>query len=125
MNFKYFLSAKNSRQLARGRLLSWQIWFQQFDFDVEWIPGNSNFLVDSLTRDMNKAFVTALGSFFIIPGKGPQDDNFSIQASRKPCESFDRRNQENCGFKSEEESVDSKMQSMEVYKCWYVFRPRC
>lgn len=77
MNFKYLLSAKISRQLARGRLLSWQIWFQQFDFDVEWMPGNSNFLADSLTRYMNKVFVPSPRSFFIITGKGPQDDNFN------------------------------------------------
>jgi len=82
MNFKYFLFAKISRQLDRGRLPSWQIWFQQFDFDVEWIPGISNFLADSLTRDMNKVFVTSPGKLFIIPGKGPQDDNFSTFVDR-------------------------------------------
>ena len=27
MNFKYFLNAKISKQLARGRLLAWQMWF--------------------------------------------------------------------------------------------------
>lgn len=43
-NFKYFLSAKISRKIAKGRILAWEIWFQQFDFEVEWIPGNSNFL---------------------------------------------------------------------------------
>ena len=82
MNFKYFLSAKISRQLAGGRLLSWQIWFQQFDFYVEWVSGNSNFLVDSLTGDINKDFVIAPRSYFIIPGKGPQDDNFSTFIDR-------------------------------------------
>jgi hypothetical protein len=59
MNFKHFLNAKIDRQLARGRLLSWQIWFQQYEFDVEWIPGNTNWLADAMTREMkemNKAF---------------------------------------------------------------------
>lgn len=27
-NFKYSLSAKISRQIAKGRILAWQIWFQ-------------------------------------------------------------------------------------------------
>lgn len=81
-NFKHFLSTKISRQIAKGRILAWQIWFQQFEFEVEWIPGNSNFLTDSLTRDMNKAFITCTGSFFDIPGKGPQDDNFATFVDR-------------------------------------------
>ena len=41
--------------MERGILLAWQIWFQQYDFDVEWIPGNSNYIADALTREMNKA----------------------------------------------------------------------
>lgn len=81
-NFKYFLSAKISRQIAKGRILAWQIWFQQFDFEVEWIPGNSNFLTESLTRDMNKAFMTCTGSCFTIPGKSPQDDSFATFVDR-------------------------------------------
>ena len=54
-NFQYFLTAKISRQMAIGRPLSWQIWFSQYEFEVEWVPGNSNFLADALTREMNKS----------------------------------------------------------------------
>ena len=79
MNFKYFLAAKISKQLARGRLLAWQIWFQMYDFDIEWVHGNSNYLVDSLTRDMNKAHVHYNSSIrtylFQLPGKTPIDDD--------------------------------------------------
>lgn len=55
MSFRYFLNAKISKQLARGRLLAWKMWFQMYNFDVEWVPGNSNMLADALTREMNKA----------------------------------------------------------------------
>ena len=81
-NFKYFLSAKISRQIAKGRILAWQIWFQQFEFEVEWIPGNSNFLTDSLTRDMNKMYITCKYSVFEIPGKKPEDDSFATFVDR-------------------------------------------
>ena len=49
---------KISRKMARGRQLSWQIWFSQYEFEVEWVPENSNFLADALTREMNKAYIT-------------------------------------------------------------------
>nr|AXB54821.1 polyprotein [Pinus nigra virus 1] len=81
-NFKYFLSAKISRQLAKGRILAWQIWFQQFDFEVEWIPGNSNVLTDVLTRDMSKMYITCKYSIFEIPGKSPADDSFATFVDR-------------------------------------------
>ena len=55
-NFQYFLKAKLNRQMARGRLLSWQVWFSQYDFNVEWIPGSTNHLADALTREMAKAY---------------------------------------------------------------------
>ena len=69
MNFKYFLTTKITRQLARGRLLAWQMWFQMYDFDVEWIPGNYNYLADALTREMNKANINMhTQSIFEFPG---------------------------------------------------------
>ena len=77
MNFKYFLSAKISKQLTRGILLAWKIWFQMYDFDVEWVPGISNYLVDSLTRDMNKVHVhNQRIDIFVILDKTLVDDNF-------------------------------------------------
>ena len=86
MNFKYFFSAKISKQLARGRLLAWQIWFQMYEFEVEWIPGISNYLADSLTRDMNKSHSHLCSSrrtdLFVLPGKQPQDDNFETFVKR-------------------------------------------
>jgi hypothetical protein len=35
-------------------LLSWQIWFEQYDFEVEWIPRNTNWLAGAMTREMEK-----------------------------------------------------------------------
>ena len=81
MNFKYFLNAKISKQLARGRLLAWQMWFQMYEFDVEWIPGNSNVLADALTREMNKVHVHKHG-MFDLAGKTPADDNFETFVQR-------------------------------------------
>lgn len=80
MNFKYFLTTKISKQLARGRLLAWQMWFQMYDFDVEWVPGNSNYLADALTREMNKAHVNR--DIFDLPGKTPSDDSFETFVKR-------------------------------------------
>lgn len=51
-------------------------------FEVEWIPGNASYLTDSLTRDMNKAFITCSSSCFTIPRKGPQDDSFHTFVDR-------------------------------------------
>ena len=83
MNFKYFLSAKISKQLARGRLLAWQIWFQMYDFDVEWVPGISKYLADALTKDMNKAYNGVRRTkLFILPGKTAADDNFETFVKR-------------------------------------------
>ena len=44
------------------------------DFDVEWVLGISNYFVDSLTRDMNKAHINH--NIFVLPSKTPEDDNF-------------------------------------------------
>lgn len=78
-NFQYFLNAKIDKQIARGRLLSWQTWFQQYDFEIQWIPGNSNWLADVLTREMNKMFKVRLTdpniSYFHIRGNKAQDDD--------------------------------------------------
>ena len=86
MNFKYFLSAKISKKLARGRLLAWQIWFQMYDFEVEWVPGISNYLAVSLTRDMNKAHSHLCSSqrtdLFSLPGKTAKDDSFETFIKR-------------------------------------------
>lgn len=79
MNFKYFLTAKISKQLARGRLLAWQMWFQMYDFDVEWIPGISNYLADSLTREMNKAHVHRQSMFHVAERV---EDNFETFVQR-------------------------------------------
>lgn len=81
MNFKYFLNEKISKQLARGRLLAWQMWLQMYEFDVEWIPGNSNFLADALTKEMNKVHVQK-HDIFSLPGKSPADDNFETFVQR-------------------------------------------
>ena len=81
MNFKYFLSTKISKQLARGRLLAWQMWFQMYDFDVEWIPGNAIYLPDALTREMNKVHVHRQ-SMFDISGKSIENDNFETFVQR-------------------------------------------
>lgn len=81
MNFKYFLNGKISKHLARGILLAWEMWFQMYDFEVEWIMGNSNFLADALTREMNKVHIHR-DDIFHLPGKTPANDNF---------ETFDQR----------------------------------
>ena len=53
-----------------------------YDFDVEWIPGISNYLADSLTRDMNKAHTHQRTSLFALPGKSAKDDNFETFIKR-------------------------------------------
>ena len=63
--------------------MAWQIWFQMYDFDVEWVPGISNFLANSLTRDMNKVHVhNQRTDIFVLPGKTPVDDNFETFVKR-------------------------------------------
>ena len=52
-----------------------------YEFDVEWIPGNSNFLADALTREMNKVHVHR-HDMFNLSGKTPADDNFETFAQR-------------------------------------------
>lgn len=52
-----------------------------YDFDVEWIPGNSNFLADALTREMNK-FHVYRNEIFSFLGKTPADDNFETFVQR-------------------------------------------
>jgi len=81
MNFKYFLNAKISKQLARGRLLAWKMWFHMYDFEVEWIPANSNFLANALTREMDKVHIYR-NDIFHLPGKTPADDNFETFVQR-------------------------------------------
>ena len=44
-----FVKKNLSNMQAQGRLLHWQLWFNQFSFFIEHIQGSKNYLTDSLT----------------------------------------------------------------------------
>ncbi|PRQ21805.1 putative nucleotidyltransferase, Ribonuclease H [Rosa chinensis] len=48
-NFKIF---KLDKAADRGRLANWQLFLNQYDYNVELIAGNKNYLPDALTREM-------------------------------------------------------------------------
>lgn len=52
--FKSFLKAKNPTDYKQGRLIRWQQWFNYYQFTVERIPGNKNYLADTLTREFRQ-----------------------------------------------------------------------
>ena len=57
-----------------------------YEFDVEWVLGISNYLADTLTRDMNKAhnhfFSNQRTDIFSLPGKNSKDDSFETFVKR-------------------------------------------
>ena len=63
-NFKNF---KLDKAADRGRLLNWQLFLNQYDYNVELIAGNKNYLPDALTREMTMFRRTD-------KGKGPAKD---------------------------------------------------
>ena len=47
-----FVKKNLSNMQAKGRLLRWQLWLNQFSFSIEHIQGSKNSLADSLTREL-------------------------------------------------------------------------
>lgn len=50
--FKDIMQKNNLDFLSQTRILRWQQWFSQFEFDIEWIQGTSNSIADSPTREI-------------------------------------------------------------------------
>lgn len=89
------------------------MWFQMYDFEVEWVPGNSNVLADSLTREMNKVHVHR-NDIFRLPGKTPADDSFETFVQRFRLLDFiigDVVQEKDCWFKIEKKPMDPKVPS--------------
>jgi len=51
-NFTSFLKHKLDSSISCGRLLRWQLWFNQFQFDTAHIGGTKNCLPNTLTREL-------------------------------------------------------------------------
>ncbi|KAL6194743.1 hypothetical protein ACLB2K_035819 [Fragaria x ananassa] len=49
---KNFKNYKLTDAADRGRVLRWQMFLTQYEYDVEMVAGNKNFLPDALTREM-------------------------------------------------------------------------
>ncbi|KAL6138579.1 hypothetical protein ACLB2K_063860 [Fragaria x ananassa] len=49
---KNFKNYKLTDAADRGRVLRWQMFLTQYEYDVEMVAGNKNFLLDALTREM-------------------------------------------------------------------------